>query len=223
MLKRINRLGKASGGLDAILDSKAKVKLLTFFAGHGSGFKTTGRQAACQSGISAPSAHAALKDLYSLGILHREIIGRQHIYSLNQTARAVKDILLPAFKKDFSLKNDIKDFLLKKVGDLGLTHRISSLILYGSFQNDNAGKGSDVDVIVVVKSKADVEKVVDVFLGKIYPPFYEYFGVHLDAYVRSCQDFIIRLKKKQPPLVGLLDSYSVIYGQDPREMVANGA
>jgi predicted nucleotidyltransferase len=219
MLKKTNRPSRISGGLDAILDSKAKVKLLTFFAGHGFGFKVTGRQAACQSGISAPSAHAALKDLYSLGILHQEIIGRQHIYSLNQTARIVKDILLPAFKKDFSLKKDIKDFLLKKIDKLGLKHKISSLVFYGSFQNNSAGKGSDVDVAVVVKSEADADKVGDVFLDKIYPSFYEYFGAHLDAYVKSYPDFVSRLKKKQPPLSTLLDSYSVIYGQDPKEMI----
>lgn len=88
--------------LDDILGSKTKIKVLRFFILGKGGQRVTGRQIAKAIKVSPPAAHAALKSLYREGLVNREIISRQHIYSLNQANRLVKDILKPSFGRELS-------------------------------------------------------------------------------------------------------------------------
>jgi predicted DNA-binding transcriptional regulator len=78
--------------LDNILDMPSKVKILRLFASKREDFIAGGREIARLAGISPPAAHAALKDLYGIGVLKRTIAGRQHLYSLNTGNRNVKTI-----------------------------------------------------------------------------------------------------------------------------------
>jgi len=104
-----------SRSLDSILNTASKAKILRLFASGKTGFMASGRQIASLIGVSAPSTHAALKELYGQGMLKREIIGKQHIYSLNGDNVIVKEILKPMFLKERSLKQEIKSHLDKRV------------------------------------------------------------------------------------------------------------
>lgn len=168
--------------------------------------------------MSAPAVHAALKDLFNQDVLTMEIIGKQHIYSLNSKNRVVKDILEPSFKKELSLQEDIKHFLLKKFGESGIKRKIESLILYGSLQRAKATGTSDVDIAVIVKDKEDAKDIEDKIVGDISRQFKEYFGLNLDAYIKSEAEFINRIEKKLPPVSSLMESYSVFFGKDPKEL-----
>lgn len=93
--------------LDSILNTGSKVKILRLFVSRREDFMATGRQVARFISITPPAAHAALKELRDQDILKQNIIGRQHIYSLNANNRIVKNILVPAFKKEHSFKEDV--------------------------------------------------------------------------------------------------------------------
>jgi len=71
---------------------------------------------------------------------------------------------------------------------------------------------------VIVKTKTDKQKIEEIFMKDIADQFYEYFGVHLDTYVKTKDEFLVRLKKNLPPVSTLMQSYSVVYGKDPMDL-----
>ena len=203
--------------IDEILDSPSKLAILRVLASR-KGFKATGREIAKLSGYSVPSTHETLKDLHAREVLLLDIIGKQHIYSLNEENRLVQKVIHPMFKTESGFKEEIRDFLLDEVKKTQLKSKIVSLILYGSAQQGTARSGSDVDVAVVARTASDVKKVQDTFFSQIAAHFKEYFGAQLDLYVKSAAEFRQRLKKNQPPVSSLIKSYFVLYGKEPLEV-----
>ena len=203
--------------INEIIDSPSKLAILRVFASR-HGFKATGREIAKLSGYSVPSTHESLKDLNSHNILNLEVIGKQHIYTLNEEDRIVKKILRPMFEAEGNVKGEIRDFLIKELKITGIKREVVSLILYGSVQKDQAGKKSDVDVVVVVEKTVAVKKITDIFISTITGKFKSYFGVQLDPYIKSAADFRSRLKKNLAPVSTLMKSYKVLYGKEPLEI-----
>ena len=201
--------------LDNILNTNSKVKIIRLFASRREDFLASGRGIARLAGITPPTAHAALKDLYNQDILKRDIIGREHIYRLNANNRIVHDILKPAFKKEYSVKEDVFKFLKEKIKEKRIEDKIVSLILYGSLQSGSTDEKSDVDIVVVTGNEVDKKQIEGIFIEDISRQFYEYFGASLDSYIKTKDEFIKRLKENQPPVSTMMRSYSVICGKDP--------
>lgn len=207
----------AEQALNTILNTDSKVKILRLFISRREDFVASGRQIGRLINITAPAAHGALKDLYNQDILTREIIGKQHLYQMNMKNRMVKDILFPAFRKELSLKEDICSFLVKELRINKIRSKISSILLYGSFQTGDSHEGSDVDIAVVIRSDVEKKLIEKVFTENIANKFSDYFGFHLDVYLKSEEEFLKRFKNNLPPVSTLKRSYSVIYGKDPIE------
>ncbi len=201
--------------LDNILNASSKVKIIRFFTSKRADYFTTGREISKQIGLSAPATHSALKDLYSYSILNRDIIGKQHLYRLNINNRTVKDILIPAFKKELSTKKDISEFLKDEIINKKLKDKIISLVIYGSIEKGTAKETSDVDIAIIVKTKKDKQYIENIFLEDISTRFTEYFGAQLDTYTKTRDEFTEKLQKNKPPVSTLIKAYRVIYGKDP--------
>lgn len=86
--------------LDNIIDSKSKIAVIRLFISKAGNFKATGREIAKLIHFSPPATHVVLKDLFNHKILRLDIIGRQHIYSLDSNNRVVRQMLKPMFKKE---------------------------------------------------------------------------------------------------------------------------
>ena len=168
-------------------------------------------------GLTPPAVHASLKELYGQDILRRDIVGKQHIYRLNTSGRIVNEILKPAFEKEHSIKEDIKGFLLKKIKDYRMATAVKSLILYGSLAQGKSQHTSDCDIAVVVKDSRSKKRIEDIFIEKISTEFSEYFGISLDAYIKTYDEFLGRLKRRLSPVDTLMKAYMVVYGKDPMD------
>ncbi len=204
--------------LDNILNSKSRIAIIRLFVSKAGGFKASGREIAKLVHFSAPSTHAALKELYNERILRLEIIGKQHIYSLDSNNRVVKQILRPMFRKEISVKEEIGNYLIKQTRKTGIKNKIVSLILYGSLQEGTTTAKSDVDIAVIVKDRKAKEEVEDKFLHNISVEFSDYFGAHLDTYIKTKDEFRLRLKRNMPPVSTLMKSYSTIWGKEPLDI-----
>jgi predicted nucleotidyltransferase len=203
--------------ISEIIDTPSKLAILRVFVSR-EGLKATGREISKLAGFSVSSTHESLKNLHARNILNREIIGRQHIYSLNEDDRIVQKIIRPMFEAENNFKQEISDLLLDEIKKAGIKSTIVSLILYGSVATKTAQKGSDVDVAVVVDKQKDVDRVFEIFNSSIAERFKSFFGVHLDFYVKSATEFRELLKKSQPPVSTLMKAYSVLYGKEPLEV-----
>lgn len=204
--------------LDHVLNSKSKIAVIRLFVSKTDDFKASGREIARLISISAPAAHAALKELYNQKILKLDIIGKQHVYTLDGANRIVGQILKPMFKKESSVQDEIKAYLIKQIRKAGIANSIVSVLLYGSLQRGETGRASDVDIAVIIKNKKNKEKIEDKFLNDISVKFNEYFKAHLDVYVKTRDEFRLKLKKHLPPVSTLMKSYSVILGKEPLEI-----
>lgn len=200
--------------LDRILNTPSKLKIIRLFISKRQDFVATGREIARKTGLSPPGAHTALKELYAEDILKRDIIGKQHLYRLNINNRNVKNILIPAFTKEISVKKDIANFLKGKIKEYKLTNEIVSLLLYGSICKGTDTPSSDVDVAVVTGDDVNLEKIETAFIDKISSEFHEYFGLHLDPYIKKKKKFVKSLNKKMPPVSTLIKTYTLVYGKD---------
>jgi len=201
--------------LDNILNNETKVKILRLFTSRMERYHASGREIARLIGVTAPTAHAALKELYAHHILDYEISGRNHLYNLDRKNRIVKDMLLPIFQKEYAFKKDVFTFIKNAIEKRKITENIVSVLFYGSQQDEKADETSDVDIAIIVQNENDFKIVEDIFIEDITSSFYDYFGTSLDVYIKTKQEFIRRLKKNLPPVSTLIKSYSVIYGKDP--------
>ena len=201
--------------LNNILNSEIKIKIIRLLASRLEGYHATGREIARLVGTTAPTAHAALKDLYAYHILNYVISGRNHLYSLNRETRLVKEILLPMLQKENDFKKDAFEFILRLLKENKSMNNIISIIFYGSQQKEKSNESSDIDIAVIVCENSDIKILEDLFIENITSSFYDYFGVSLDAYIKTQKDFTDRLHKNLPPVSTLMKSYNVIYGEDP--------
>jgi len=201
--------------LNDVLNSEIKIKVIRLFISRTEGYHATGREIARIVGTTAPTAHVALKDLYASHILNYEISGRNHLYSLNRKTRMVESILLPMFQKEDAFKNDVFEFIKTTLIKKKVMESIVSILLYGSQQRGKSDESSDIDIAVIVRTASDLKAIEDLFIEEITSSFYDYFGVSLDAYIKTQKDFTDRLNKNLPPVSTLMKSYSVVYGEDP--------
>lgn len=204
--------------LDNILNSRSKIAIIRLFVSKTEDFKASGREVARLIHASPPATHAALKELHNQEIFKLDIIGKQHIYSLDTKNRIVKEILKPVFEKEISVKDEIGDYLIRQIQEVGIKNKIVSLILYGSLQRGQTSDKSDVDIAVIIKNKKYKKEIEDKFLNDISVKFNQYFKAHLDTYIKTKDEFRSRLKKNLPPVSTLMKSYSVIWGKEPLDI-----
>ena len=62
------------------------------------------------------------------------------------------------------------------------------------------------------------KEIEEKFLNEISVKFYDYFKAHLDTYLKTKEEFRVRLKKNLSPVSTLMKAYSVIYGKEPLEI-----
>jgi predicted nucleotidyltransferase len=204
--------------LDGILDSRTKVRIIRLFVSRTEAFAASGREVAKWTALSPPAAHAALKTLLDRKVLKREILGKQHLYSLDRSGRIVRNILIPAFRREGALKEDIRNFLFRRIGDAEAEGLIVSLILYGSLALGKTHEASDCDIAVVVMHTKAKERLEKLFQDGITDEFYSEFGIHLDPYVQTIKEFRKKMKNMRPPISTLMLGYEIILGKDPIEI-----
>ncbi len=201
--------------LNNVLTSALKIKIVRFFTERTQDCRVTGREIARICEVSAPTAHTALKELYANNVLNYEVSGRNHLYSLNFKNRIVNEILLPVFQKEKSFQDDAFNYLITEVKKKKLSGKIISIIFYGSRQKKQERGDSDFDIAVIVTDQKDLNEMETMFVEQIAGSFNEFFGVALDVYIKTKNEFKKMLNNNLPPVSTLIKDYSMIYGEDP--------
>jgi len=109
------------------------------------------REVSRKLGISAGSANRALNGLYSDGVAIRRRKGKMYFYSIDSS-----DALLIEFKKLVNL------MLIEPLVE-DLKKMSSRIILYGSCAIGTDTSESDIDLLIVSKSKKDVSNLIGGF------------------------------------------------------------
>lgn len=194
--------------LEKILNNEIKVKLLRFLCR--TGVEWSGRRIAHELRISPAAAHKALSGLQKEGILKLRVIGKSHLYSLEQNNLIIKNLLKPLFKKEETLPVTLAN--ITKRLPLSIRKRVISLAIFGSISRKKERPSSDIDLFVVVKDKKDKE-LLDKALEKINLKMMKQYGNMLSPYILSKQEFRSRFKRGQSLLKNVILNHQLILGK----------
>lgn len=139
----------------------------------------TGRELAHMAESAPSRVNLELERLKVFGVVSRVTHGRTHVWRARRDHEILR-MLTPAFEREHALPTIIEEALRAGVDD----RRISRAILFGSFARGDETATSDVDLLVVVARKGDVEPVRSV-LDDLSIRMSERFGSRLAPIIHA--------------------------------------
>jgi predicted nucleotidyltransferase len=150
---------KWHNALDDILGSTLKIRILRVLSKGGHIF--TGRELARLVGYSHTQTNSALAELEMSGLVIKRHVGNANAYSLNDNNLLISRIIIPAFRIEERLIQDLANRFFEGIGK-----DLISIMLFGSAARGEEVEGSDIDLILVVKDGSDLDKL-DVKVSEI--------------------------------------------------------
>ena len=200
---RINR------PLDKVLNNEIKIQALRIFS-QGRG-EMSGRQIARMTGVTPKTAHEILQGLLREGVLAMRVVGKTHLFRLNEEQVVVKDVLRPLFAAENTLSERLFDIIRTAVKRSEFKDDIVSIAVFGSVHAKTEGPTSDVDLLVIVKT-AKFKPRVEALFSDIDQKISSQWGNLISPYINTLAEFKSRAKKKIGVLPNILKSYQLIYG-----------
>ena len=134
--------------LELIFGSPARIRILRVLASISR--PLSGRQVGELAGLTHRGAIHALASLVDIGAVKQRRAGNAYQYSLWKDSIFAENIVLPAIKAEGRLLDELKRDVAVRFG-----HCTVSLVLYGSLARGEEKKGSDIDVMAVVKGERE--------------------------------------------------------------------
>jgi predicted nucleotidyltransferase/biotin operon repressor len=164
--------------LDDLLGNRIQLRLLRILARTG-GRGLTGRELARMCGASSSQANASLQSLEDSGLVVRTIAGRAYLWRM-AARHALAPVLTTLFREEAESLNYLKSDIETVIRKLPVTRAI----LYGAVARGDGRATSDVDLLLLVHSRADKEKVEEA-VSRASPDFAIKFGNPLSALVKE--------------------------------------
>lgn len=175
---------------DEVFRTWSNVAVLRALLDTNTGF--SGNEVARVAGMNPRSAFKALTSLEELGIVNRQIGGRDHLFSLNREHFLVQEVVL----KIYPVENKFPTEIINTLASI-LKKRVHSALLFGSAARKEEKPLSDLDLCCIVNSAADRILVSDL-LDKRAPMLYKRYGVKLAPIYFLKAEFV---KKRNSKLI----------------------
>lgn len=196
--------------LESIFGSPAKIRILRALSV--SPQPLSGRQVGELSQLSHRGAIQALESLVELGAVRQRRVGAAYQYSLSRGNMAVETIIAPSLKAEASMLDDLKRNITAQ-----FRGKAVSLTLYGSLARGTGKRGSDIDVLAVVRDERKKKELEDKAAAGI-PFFRERYNAVLSLH---CYTLIeLRSKKNLPMLKSVIQEGLLLSGKPLRELMA---
>lgn len=203
--------------LGKILGSETKIKLL-FVLINNPQVSYMEKELAKESKSSVSEVNRQISDLVNAGIITMQRIGKTKTYSINQ-----KHFLFFPLQKLFVDLNKIYKRIVQEIKDVATKKfkHIQTIILIGSLaqgkvRQDIIKKPSDLDLLFIVKKDENIIGVKKFLLDYINKEISLKYGIVLYPFVISQQEYLKRLSKKDPFILGTYTKGEIIYGKKPR-------
>ena len=138
--------------LDDILGSTLKVRILRVLSKHVPAL--TGRELSRRVAYSHTQTNSALAELEMSGLVIKRRVGNANTYSLNDGNLLASRIIIPAFKIEERLIQELANRFFA-----GMGKDLVSIILFGSAARGEGHAGSDIDLILVVRDRSDLDRL----------------------------------------------------------------
>ena len=190
----------------------AQGKLLAVFAETTAGLSV--RTAARLSGVSLAQTSRILPELATLGILDRTEIPPSTVYQLveeNAASRAIRSLARS------------RDRVLSELGELAKLMVIPpvSIIVFGSFARGEAGRESDVDIVMVRGSCVDASSEWSKGLDEWRRSARRLTGNEVEVIEVDEFDVSLRLRSRRPVWQDIRREGIVVFGKTLQELQVN--
>jgi predicted nucleotidyltransferase len=190
--------------LDDIFSQKSKVKALRYLTNHDEAFSV--RELSRNIGVTEPNLSLVLKELEKVGVLVSKKYGTSLVFRLNRGHYLVDDLLVPVFKKERQSLDDFSKFIVPKVKTPYL-----SIVLFGSTARGTEHFGSDLDLLLVIKSEKS-KNVAELELIEIGLAVIKKFGNSLSPIVMTKSEFSLKYKKKDKLVRNIVKEGRILAG-----------
>jgi predicted nucleotidyltransferase len=176
--------------LDHVLGSILKVRVIRAMTALEQ--PVSGRQVGRLAGVSS-KALTALDELAALGVVKKVESTGQHFYSLNQ-AHYLAEPLTVLFRTEERRISDIRDVLKH-----ALTRRrdVLSGAIFGSVARSDADPHSDLDVLLIIESRAGSAEILDLVLEQA-DTLAKIYGATLAPTIFTKQEWLALMKRRDP-------------------------
>ena len=175
--------------LNEILGNRVQVKLLRVLVRTKGSF--TGRELARLIGYSQNQTRLALEELERNGLVVRQSAGRSYLYTADNKNILITDFLEAGFRLEDALLDRLAAVYYEEVG-----RDLVSVVLFGSIAKGEEKPESDIDLVVVVRDKADL-KVVEDRIAEASVKVTRRFGNQATAIVVRKSDYERKTRQKK--------------------------
>ena len=200
--------------LNEILSQGSKIRILRLLFTEKDEY--TGRGIAKGIGMSPSSTYNTLQEMKKEGLVGARKKGNAILYKVREENYIVKKLLAPLFEKEKFLYSDMISSIKKRLLHAGAD--IVSMALFGSVVRREETARSDIDVLVVVSSKAG-KSTVDKALDTVYTDMAKKFSASISPYVLTIKEIRQRHREKKSIIKSILDNNQLIYGEPLERIV----
>jgi predicted nucleotidyltransferase len=175
--------------LNDILGNKVQLKLLRVLVRTKGSF--TGRELARLVGHSQNQTSLALQELERNGLVVWQSAGRSHLYSVDPENILITDLLEAGFRLEDDLLERLADVFFHEAG-----RDLVSIVLFGSVAKAEERPNSDIDLVVVVKDKADL-KIVEANVAEASAKVARRFGNQAMPIIVKKSDYERKIRSKK--------------------------
>lgn len=202
--------------LDEVLGSATKVRVLRALMALGSA--VSGNEARLLAGVQSKSGmQSALRDLTELGIVEREETRRIQLFRINRDHDLVEP-LRALFGEEHKRVTRLRKALEEVLEAGAVREHTLSIIMFGSNARGDARPASDLDLLVVVGAKAQIERVSEVLIDAI-PGMRRRFGLQLSPLVLEKARVRERFRDGDPLMQDVLSEGRTLFGTHFHELV----
>lgn len=200
-----------------VLESQAQVRILRHL------WKTkgewSGREIARQVGLSATHCHLALKELEARGLVFLRPVSKVHLYRINEDTYMVRRVFSPFFEAEKSIPGEIDKLIKKTLVEKSSSIGILSLVLFGSMARQTERLTSDLDLLVVVPSKAAKTKL-EPNLDDLGSLLSRQFSIPFSPYVQTLAEIREKHHRKLPVVENILKQGRCLFGKPLKELLS---
>ena len=150
--------------------------------------------------------HRIVNKLFEDGVIYKDKVGKSYICSLNlENEKTLILLQLSEIeKKDYFLSSNkelkliLDDFVKLAESQINLI----SMVLFGSYAKDTATKESDIDIFMVSKGKAGIDKISREIYAK--------YGKEINTIIITPDDF--RKQRNKDLIKEIINNHYIIYG-----------
>lgn len=195
--------------IEIVFGSPAKVKIIRALLK--SPQPLSGRQVGELSGLTHRGAIQAMGALVELGVVQQRKAGKAYQYSFSKDNIYAEKIVMPCIKAEEGLFNELKRDITEYFGK-----ECISLILYGSLAKEKEKKGSDIDILAVVKDSVEKTELEERAVSKV-PYFIKRFNSLLSLHCLTINE--VKNKKGLPLIKSASREGKTLSGKSLEELL----